>query len=176
MKRIARSLVVALFFVAFLAGGATPAGCSCNRPPQPARKQVALALVVSSITSVRRVPPPLLAPGDPPPKLELMVLNDKDAGIVFYFETDGRHVTALRRDGSVIWHRDLVESAAEKGFSKGEKKLWPVVDFAGPPDAPSVQRLREIGNQGDYITVGFNTGEVGLVNKLTGEYHFRGKD
>jgi hypothetical protein len=166
VKRIARSLAVAVFFVVFVTGEATP-GCSCNTP-KPAPRQVVSLPVNTSLTSVKRESPPPTAPGERAPKVELMVLNDKDAGIVFYFETDGRHVTALRRDGSVIWHRDIVQATAR--ISITPDKRGRVITFAGPAPSETVERLRQAGKDGPYILVGFNEAEMGLVNKMTGEY------
>jgi hypothetical protein len=119
-----------------------------------------------------------MAPGDPPPKVEPMVLFDGVAGIYFYFETDGQHATAMRRDGSVIWHRDVAEHAKRNTAINrpGEKTLWVVATWAGPPADWGLKRMRELGKTNDYIGVAFNTGANGLLDKLTGEYVFLGSD
>jgi hypothetical protein len=35
--------------------------------------------------------------------------RDPDSGIIFYVETDGRHVSAINPDGKILWSRDPVE-------------------------------------------------------------------
>jgi hypothetical protein len=174
MRRIIRAVFVSVFFVAFVTGGRN-SGCSCNSPP-PAQNSVAAVQVPQSLTEVRRAPPPLMAPGDLPPKVEPMVLNDKVAGIVFYFETDGQHVTALRPDGSVLWHKDVAELPKQRGLMNRNKNHWTIIDWAGYPRTQSVERMRELGKQGEYIAIAFNTKEFGLLEKLTGEYIMLGSD
>jgi len=37
------------------------------------------------------------------------LLNDPRTGLMLYVESDGRHVTAITRDGKVRWHRNLFD-------------------------------------------------------------------
>jgi hypothetical protein len=51
-----------------------------------------------------------------------------------------------------------------------------MIDWAGYPRTQSVERMRELGKQGEYIAIAFNTKEFGLLEKLTGEYIMLGSD
>src|SRR4051812_12323564 len=42
----------------------------------------------------------------PPPVLLPTTFKDADSGIVFYVESDGRHVSAISPDGKILWSRD----------------------------------------------------------------------
>ena len=43
----------------------------------------------------------------PPPPISLpYTFRDADSGIVFYVESDGRHVSAISPEGKILWSRD----------------------------------------------------------------------
>ena len=160
MKRIARSVVVALFFVAFVTGSRT-SGCSCDAPPQPAPNQVSAVQGPRFGNEIRRESPPLMAPGNPPPKVEPMVLFDGVAGIYFYFETDGQHATAVaRRFGDLARKMWLsTPRVTPPSTDPGLQKLWVVVDWAGPPSDRNLQNTKRMGKPGEYIGIAFNTSQ-----------------
>lgn len=97
-----------------------------------------------------------------------MTLKDEQSGTLFYFESDGQHVTAFDRDGAVLWHKNPVEEARLKGFSKDGKSAWPIICYAGPPLEP--------GKRGKYLTITFSTKDFGLLDKQTGTFTLLGRD
>jgi hypothetical protein len=113
----------------------------------------------------------LFAPGAAPPKANPMTLKDEKSELLFYFESDGQHVTAIEPDGAVRWHKNPVEDAGLKGYSKDGQTSWPIIFSAGPPLAWMVE-----GKKGAYFAVSFSTKDFGLINKQTGEFTYLGRD
>jgi hypothetical protein len=105
-----------------------------------------------------------------------MTLKDQDSGTIFYFESDGQHVTALDKDGAVLWHKNPVEEGGLKGSSVDGKTAWPTICAAGPPLGWMVKTMQDRGKHGEYLGISFNTREFGLLDKLTGEYTHMGRD
>jgi hypothetical protein len=105
-----------------------------------------------------------------------MTLKDEKAGVIFYFESDGQHVTALDKDGKVLWHRNPVEEAMLKGFAKDGKTVRPIILFAGPPLDWMLKVMRNRGKKGEYIAISISTKAFGLLDKQTGEFTHMGSD
>jgi len=105
-----------------------------------------------------------------------MTLKDEKTGVLFYFESDGQHVSAIDKDGTVQWHKNPVEEAKLMGFSKEGKTVWPTVCQAGPPLDWMVKAMWDKGKKGEYIAISFNTKDFGLLDKQTGEFTHMGRD
>jgi hypothetical protein len=45
------------------------------------------------------------------------LMNDPRSGLMLYVESDGRHVSAITRQGKILWHRNVFDDPKlEKGF------------------------------------------------------------
>jgi hypothetical protein len=86
------------------------------------------------------------------------IYYDTVTKIHFYFESDGRHVTAFTSDGKILWHRNpFVDSHLNPyRFTK------PVFEWIRP-----AKRGLEIG---------FNSSQFGILDEKTGDFEFEGQD
>ena len=55
--------------------------------------------------------------------------KDADTGIIFYVESDGRHVVALDKDGKILWCRDPSVDAKLKPY----RTEYPHINYIGRP-------------------------------------------
>ena len=125
---------------------------------------------------VRRDVPPPSDPCEPLAKLNPITLKDDSSGTLFYFESDGQNVAALDKEGNVLWQKNPADEAALKGWKKGDKIVRPVIIFAGPPLDWMLRVMKQRGENGEYISIGFSTKEFGLLDKQTGKYTSMGSD
>jgi hypothetical protein len=130
----------------------------------------------ASIGEARRDAPPVFIPGTAPPTVKPMVLRDDTSGVLFYFESDGQHITAIGRDGRILWHRNPVEEAGLKGIAKDGKAIWPAIHYAGPPQDWMIKAMQAQGKTGAYIAISLNTKDFGLVDRQNGAFTFMGRD
>ena len=56
------------------------------------------------------------------------------------------------------------------------KKVWPAVVYAGPPQAWMVNNATNRGKKSEFIALGMNTKEGGLLDVRTGEFLSMGND
>src|SRR5689334_19888463 len=59
--------------------------------------------------------------------------RDPSVPVVYYVESDGRHVSAIGLDGKVLWNRDPFEDAGVKPYRVPK----PLIVFIGKPPQPS---------------------------------------
>ncbi len=104
-----------------------------------------------------------------------MVYKDERSGILFYFERDGQHVSAIDQGGAVLWHVNPTEHAARK-VTERDGNVWrPYITYAGPTSDRDLLWSRFEGKSAEFIAIGLGR-EFGLLDVNTGEYHFRGSD
>jgi hypothetical protein len=108
----------------------------------------------------------------PQPRKPLTFKDDKTA-IIFYVESDGRHVAAIDRDGKVLWHRDPFEEHGLKPY----RKARPVIAKIGSATGPSVEgSMKRRGQKGPFIYLSFDSTQTFVVDEITGESVFEGQD
>ncbi len=93
--------------------------------------------------------------------------KDKESGITFYVESDGRHVAAINAEGKILWHRDpFVEAKLEPyRFER------PVIVWIGQPHAWMTEGRKE-----KFISISFNSSQFGILDLKTGNFTFLGND
>lgn len=181
MRRV-RPILFASLLVLFAAGAGGQRGCSCGSSPPPPGGAADPGLPPpvrgpgEELPSVRRSSPPPVAVGTPPPTVDSMTLKDPRTGVVLEFETDGQHVSATAPDGSRLWHANPFDTAALKGRESDGKRVWPTVTYAGPPHEWMLQVAARRGHRGEYVALGMNTKEGGLLDLRTGEFLSMGND
>ena len=93
--------------------------------------------------------------------------RDKESGITFYVESDGRHLAALDSKGRILWLRDP--------FSEGKLEPYrskhPVIVGMGPPTETMVGKRK-----GRYLGIVFDSTQAGILSFETGEFTFLGND
>jgi hypothetical protein len=86
-------------------------------------------------------------------------------GILFYVESDGRHMSAIDENGKILWHKAPYD---EKGvFAKQIKGR--VIYRLLEADDSDLELMERRGKRGQYIRVSCGMHEVGLLNQNTGE-------
>jgi hypothetical protein len=93
--------------------------------------------------------------------------KDKASGIIFYVESDGRHIAAIDRDGKLLWNRDpFVEAKLEPyRFER------PVIVSIGEPHSWMTK-----GRPGRYVLINFNSTQAGILSFEKGDFTFLGQD
>lgn len=66
------------------------------------------------------------------------VLDDPRSGLAIHVESDGRHLSALTREGKVIWHRDIFND------SRLERIFPPPPQIPGQPSISNEQWARRM--------------------------------
>jgi hypothetical protein len=96
--------------------------------------------------------------------------KDAESGIIFYVESDGRHLAAIDRDGKILWHRDPFADAKLEYY----RTKTPQIVYVGKPREKAQEYWA--GKQKKVISIGFNSSQFGEVDINTGEFHFAGQD
>lgn len=97
--------------------------------------------------------------------------RDADSGIIFYVESDGRHVAALSKEGNVLWHRDpFTDSKLQLYRTKQPRIVW-----IGQPQKWMVEAMSSKG-AGRFISISYNSSQFGVIDIKTGDFTFMGQD
>jgi hypothetical protein len=97
------------------------------------------------------------------------VYKDTNSGMLFYVETDGRHVAAISGEGKLLWSKDPFKDA-RLPFYRTEK---PQIVYIGP--APKgVHPPGEESNK--FVSIAFNSSQFGLLRMSNGDFEFLGQD
>jgi len=112
-----------------------------------------ITTVVAQTTTYLDVPRKFLGP---------QTYKDASTGIIFYVESDGRHISAISKDGKILWHRDpFVDSKLEAYRVK-----HPVIVWIGEMDR----------NGNKQLEITFNSSQFGSLDRSTGDFTFLGQD
>ncbi len=99
--------------------------------------------------------------------------RDAKTGIIFYVESDGRHVAAIDRDGKILWHRNPFEEHKLEPY----RNARPVTARIGADVSPNnVGQMKKAGQKGPYIWIAFNSTQSFVADQMTGESVFLGQD
>lgn len=96
--------------------------------------------------------------GGPVPITLPYAYRDADSGIVFYVESDGRHVSAISPEGKLLWSRDPFAEAHLAFY----RTRAPRIVFIG----------RYKGN----LAISFNSTQSGNLDIKTGDFTFTGQN
>jgi hypothetical protein len=70
-------------------------------------------------------------------------------GILFYVESDGRHMSAIDENGKILWHKTPYEDKA----LFGKKIEGPVIYGLGEAREQELKQMERWGKKGEYISV-----------------------
>lgn len=96
-----------------------------------------------------------------------LTYRDPESGILFFVESDRRHVAAINREGRVLWDRDPFVD----GHLKPYRVAFPEISYVG--EIPSWAKARR---ERPSIGIGFNSSQFGLLDIETGGFTFVGQD
>ena len=104
--------------------------------------------------------------------------RDADSGIIFYVESDGRHVAAISPDGKVLWNREPMADAHLERYHIGLESYRvknPRIIFIGKESEQHAKRM-EKGGSDKFIVITCENSQFGDVDIKTGDFIFGGQD
>lgn len=178
MRRVCRVLF-GLLLVVLLAAPAGSQGCSCSSPSREQQAEPVVTVSTATPTpdnTVRRKSYATFPIGTQPPQVEPMVYRDPATGIVFYFERDGQHVSAIDATGKLLWNINPTVGQHTMKFQRdGNQFGYPIIDVVGPAPDRQFWHLPKGKSKDDYISIGFWKA-FGLLDKTTGDFVTLGSD
>ena len=97
----------------------------------------------------------------PQPFRGAQTYKDRASGVIYYVESDGRHVSAIDPDGKILWNVDPFMDAGLKPYRFPK----PVIVYVGKSNIDE-----------DSISISFDSSQFGDLDKKTGKFRFRGND
>jgi hypothetical protein len=106
---------------------------------------------------------------------------DRATETVFYVESDGRHVSAVRLDGTVLWTRDLYSDVKKVIWSRDQSENDAKFDRLLRGDVrdrkiASIARAESADQAQVCLSVAFTSGDVGVVDATSGTFISLGRD
>jgi hypothetical protein len=105
--------------------------------------------------------------------------KDADSGVIFYVESDGRHVAAISPDGKVHWNRDPMADAHLERYHDpallSYRVKTPRIVFIGKEPDQHAQRMTKEGS-GKFVAIAYENSQFGDVDIKTGDFIFGGQD
>ena len=102
--------------------------------------------------------------------------KDADTGVIFYVESDGRHIAAISPDGKVLWNQDPMAGAHLESYHAGLESYRvknPRIIFIGKESEEHAKRLESTGR---FIAISYENSQFGDVDMKTGNFIFGGQD
>jgi len=93
--------------------------------------------------------------------------KDLKSNILFYVESDGRHVVAIDESGKILWHRNPFVEAKLEPYRIDH----PVIVYIGPANISVLPGIEK-----EYIGISFDSSQFGVINIKTGDFQFLGQD
>jgi hypothetical protein len=98
-----------------------------------------------------------------------LTYRDSASQTIYYVESDGRHVSAINKEGKILWHKNPFVDAGLKPY----RVERPVIVNIGPAQKWMLDAMK---GKGDFIQINFNSSQAGVLNTATGEFRFMGQD
>jgi hypothetical protein len=95
-----------------------------------------------------------------------LIYKSGESGILFYVESDGRHVSAIDPEGKILWCRDPFIDAGLKPY-RVEK---PLIVRIGTPAEWMSESLAGPGKKGEFVVINFNSTQTGVLSAASGEF------
>jgi len=114
----------------------------------------------------------------PPPSISLPhICKDADLGVIFYVESDGRHVTAISPEGRILWCRDPFSGAHLEHYRTDTPRIVLIDEIAGD-DEPHQWIVKAMASKGisKFICITFNSSQCGCLDFKTGDFTFLGQN
>jgi hypothetical protein len=97
--------------------------------------------------------------------------KDADSGVIFYVESDGRHLAAISPDGKVLWNRDPFSDSHLEPYRTNQPKIV----WVGQAQKWELEAISTKGS-GKFISIDYNSSQFGVVDIKTGDFTFMGQD
>ena len=97
--------------------------------------------------------------------------KDAGSGVIFYVESDGRHVAAIGPDGKVLWNRDPFSDARLEFY----RTKTPRIVYIGKT-SPRNEAYWATNGIPKVIGIAYNSSQFGELDVRTGDFKFHGQD
>jgi hypothetical protein len=106
--------------------------------------------------------PPLIYYTNDNATIAPLTYTNKEGGVIYHVESDGRHVSASTADGKLLWRRNPFVDAQMEPY----RWTKPVISQIGA--------ARDLGFTGDpdVIWIRFNSSQVGWIDPRAGDFRF----
>ncbi|MBI4851268.1 MAG: hypothetical protein HY819_05520 [Acidobacteria bacterium] len=104
-----------------------------------------------------------------------LTYKDKESGIILYVETNGRHISAINKDGEVIWLRNPFEDANLKAY----RVDYPQITYLGAAQKWMIDSMiveDPVNSKHTFVEIDFNSSQFGVINLTNGKFTFMGQD
>jgi hypothetical protein len=101
-----------------------------------------------------------------------LVYKSAKSGVLFYVESDGRHVSAIDPGGKILWCRNPFADAGLKPYRVAK----PLIVEIGSPLDWMVKDMASGGKKGELILINFNSSQFGVLDAGSGDFTFLGQD
>ena len=112
-------------------------------------------------------PPPAISPP--------YTYKHKETQIVFYIESDGRHITALDPSGKILWCRQPGTDGKLPPYSESYPKQNPSIVWIGALTASQSEHLKQ-RSSGNFLGISFSSRQAGALDLKNGDFTFWGQD
>jgi hypothetical protein len=106
-----------------------------------------------------------------------LVCEDSGSGIIYYVESDRRHVAAIKPDGTILWYRDPFADAHMEYYRTDDPRIVniAVVKRKSSEDWKYEESVLRKKGVSTIITIGFNSSQFGMMDITTGDFHMTGQ-
>jgi hypothetical protein len=112
-----------------------------------------------------------------PGRAKAMTYRDPRTSILFYVESDGRHLGAIDLNGRLLWVRNPYE---DKPAFCQYRTPRPIIGFIGPAElsANMAGILTSWGGQPDhtFLEIKFDSSQFGILDETTGDFFPEGQN
>lgn len=108
--------------------------------------------------------------GGPSHHQRALTYRDPASGVIFYVETDGRHVSGISPNGKLLWTRDPFREAGLEPY----RVPYPRIYAIGSAEELEPEGLFPRGE--NRIRVEFDSSQFGDLDVETGKFTFLGQD
>ena len=96
--------------------------------------------------------------------------KDAITGIIFYVETDGRHVTAINADGEILWHRNPFADAKLQPYRIDVPRIVYIGKTSQTMEAAHAKSGKRV------VGISFDSSQFGELDVKMGVFTFSGQD
>ena len=112
------------------------------------------------------------APDQQKPRNESpLTYRDEKTGIIFYVESDRRHVAAIDKDGKLLWAKIPEEMVTEVLADRPLR-----ITYIGKLNDWMLQATKDQGRKSNYVAISLSNKEFGTVDQTNGVYRRMGSD
>ena len=97
--------------------------------------------------------------------------KDADSGVIFYVESDGRHISAIGSDGRILWHRGPFADAHLEFY----RTTTPRIIYIGK-SSPRAEAYWATNGIPKVVGITYNSSQFGEIDAKTGDFKFGGQD